>query len=671
MGSRNAAGQSLFATRHSPAVLTFLVSPACYHTFMIWKFSRQIKDFLSDIANSDRLVDEDYELVEESVDAGDTYSYESADDPGMFEQGELAADLLEGPDEERREELLMLKQRFQARKEARERRRLRAEMAEQAEIATLEDGDMREAEAEEVMLTPEEREAQALEQAREVQQQGDETGDEGGGNVKQDGIIAFQGPYEKPTTALLESAYLNEEYTIDEAEIQRKMIVLQETLDIFGIDAQVANAIVGPRITQFIVDPSRGVKVESITQITKNIAMDLQAESVRIQAPIPGESSVGIEIPNRKSAVVGFYEMIQSSTWRDTKARIPLALGKNIRGKNIILDLAKAPHLLIAGATGSGKSVCMNGLILSMLYQFTPEDLRMILVDPKIVEFSMYAGLPHLITPVVTETRKLVAALGWTIREMGRRYQLLAGVGVRNIEGYNMRDTSRDKPNEEGEYPEAKLPYLVVVIDELADIMLTARADVENSLARIAQLSRAVGIHTIVATQRPSVNVITGTIKANYPTRIAFQVSSQVDSRTILDGKGAETLCGRGDMLFNPPGTAKLERIQSPMVHDQEVMRVVEFVATQAPQQLNEEILQGAEESEGLPDLDSNLSNRDEALIREAIEIIRQDQRATTSHLQRRLRIGYNKAATFIDILEDRGIIGPQVGNTRREILID
>jgi S-DNA-T family DNA segregation ATPase FtsK/SpoIIIE len=335
--------------------------------------------------------------------------------------------------------------------------------------------------------------------------------------------------------------------------------------------------------------------------------------------------------------------------------------------------LAKAPHLLIAGATGSGKSVCINGMIMSLLYKFSPEDLRLILVDPKVVEFSGYNSLPHLVTPVITDSKKVPLALRWVLAEMKKRYDLCALVNARNIAAYNARPKS-DEPvlDSEGDPIPGKMPYIVVIIDELADIMMTAKGEVETSLARIAQLSRAVGIHTIIATQRPSVNVITGVIKANYPTRIAFQVTSQVDSRTILDGKGAETLLGRGDMLFRPPGASKLERNQSPLVEDEEIEEIVEFCSSQADQVFEKDVFrtgEGADEG-GVPG-GAELSEADEELIQRAIEVILRDRRATTSYVQRALRIGYNRAALIMEILEQRGVLGPQVGTAPREILVD
>lgn len=458
---------------------------------------------------------------------------------------------------------------------------------------------------------------------------------------------------------------------VDNEEIAAKKAVLQETLDSFNVEAQVGEATCGPRVTLFEVEPAPGVKVERISNLSNNIAMELRAESLRILAPIPGKKSVGIEVPNTHAAVVPLKSLMDAPAWKNKKVAIPLLLGRNISGKAVVLDLARAPHLLIAGATGSGKSVCINAMIMSLMYRFSPEELRLILVDPKVVEFSCYNTLPHLVVPVITETKKVPLALRWVINEMEKRYRMFAKAGARNIAAFNSRSNAKKTIlDDAGNAIPEKVPYIVVIIDELADIMMTAKADVETSLARIAQLSRAVGIHTIIATQRPSVNVITGTIKANYPTRIAFQVTSQIDSRTILDGKGAEQLLGRGDMLFKPPGASRLERIQSPLVEDDEIDLVVEYVAGQGEQDFDEDVFKSAAGGEGGVVGADDLSSEDEELIDRAIEVILQDRRATTSYVQRALRIGYNRAAMIMEILEERGIVGPQIGSSPREILI-
>lgn len=483
---------------------------------------------------------------------------------------------------------------------------------------------------------------------------------------------AAQKKYQLPPLDLLDKSD-SDETTVEPAEIEHKKEVLQDTLDSFGIDAKVGQATSGPRVTLFEVKPAPGIKVERISRLSKNIAMELRAVSLRMLTPIPGRKSVGIEVPNSDAAVVSLRNLMTTHTWKRSKADIPLLLGRNIDGKPVVLDLARAPHLLIAGATGSGKSVCINALIMSLLYRFSPEDLKLILVDPKVVEFSGYNSLPHLVVPVITDPKKVQLALRWAINEMEKRYKICAAAGARNITAFNERKKgSSPQLDEDGNEIPDKLPYIVIIIDELADIMMAAKKDVENSLARIAQLSRAVGIHTIIATQRPSVNVITGLIKANYPTRIAFQVTSQVDSRTILDGKGAESLLGRGDMLFRPPGASKLERNQSALVEDDEIETVVDFVSSQQEPEFDMDVFKSAENAGGTGDgpAGEELTPQDESLVSQAIDIILRDRRATTSYVQRCLRIGYNRAAMIMEILEERGVIGPQIGTAPREILI-
>lgn len=462
--------------------------------------------------------------------------------------------------------------------------------------------------------------------------------------------------------------------TVTEEEITGNRRIIQETLDNFAIDAEVASAVSGPRVTLFEVDPAPGVKVESISAIGNNLAMELAAESLRILAPVPGQRFVGIEVPNRTAAPVRLRGLLADPQWTENAALIPLPIGRNIRGENIFLDLARAPHLLVAGATGSGKSVCLNSMLLSLLFRFGPEQLRLILVDPKVVEFAVYKDLPHLLTPVINDTKQVPFALQWVITEMEWRYRVLAAAGVRHLEGFNKRAPRSGEVDDDGNPLPARLPFIVVVIDELADIMMTAGDEVETLLARIAQLSRAVGIHTVIATQRPSVNVITGVIKANYPTRIAFQVSSQVDSRTILDGKGAESLLGRGDMLYKAPGGARVMRVQAPMVDDLEIESVVADVCGRAKPQFVEAVVKPRQpDLPGVPGAAGGGAgdDADEELIRQAIDVIVHDRRATTSYVQRRLRIGYNRAALIMETLEKRGVIGPQIGAAPREILIE
>ena len=485
--------------------------------------------------------------------------------------------------------------------------------------------------------------------------------------------------YKLPQTQLISD--IEENVSADPDEVERKREILQDTLDSFRIKAETGGAVSGPRVTLFEVVPEKGVRVEKVSSIANNIAMELQASNVRILAPIPGKRSVGIEVPNDAESAVCFRKLIQSKEFQKSKAQIPVALGKDIAAKSVIMDLAKAPHLLIAGATGAGKSVFMNTLILSLLYRFSPDEMQFIMVDPKVVEFSAYNTLPHLICPVITDPARVPSALRWAVFEMETRYQTLAAVGVKNLESFNNRKKKPNEPTEDsnGNPIPDKLPFIVVIIDELADLMMVAKADIETSIARIAQKARAVGIHLVIATQRPSVNVITGVIKANFPTRIAFQVTSNVDSKTILDRKGAEQLLGRGDMLFNPPGTSNLMRIQGAFVPDEDIENVVEHCNTQRPQEFTDIFRTddaggdagGASPAQGELFPDMGADNEDEKLIRQAIEIIIKDKRASTSHIQRRLRIGYNRAALIMEALEERTIVGPQVGSAKREILID
>ena len=467
--------------------------------------------------------------------------------------------------------------------------------------------------------------------------------------------------YQFPSLDLLRAPAANESEYTTAAELEADRLRLQDTLDSFAVDAQVHDAIVGPRVTQFRVRPGFGVRVESISALDKNIALSMSANAVRIQAPIPGESFVGIEIPNRNTNALTLRGSFENPAWTTSKAEIPLMLGVDIAGRHILLDLARAPHALIAGATGAGKSVCISNLILSLIYRFRPDELELVLIDPKIVEFAIYRDLPHLIHPVVTDPKQACQALKWLVREMQQRYETLAEKGVRNLAGYNAKAAAEGFP---------RLPYIVLIIDELADLMMTAADDIETSIARLAQMSRAVGIHTVLATQRPSVNVITGVIKANYPTRLAFQVSSQVDSRTIIDGKGAESLQGRGDMLYSPPGISRLQRLQAPFVDDNEIEAIVASLKAQVQPRYRVELR--AEDAPGpSQSIDGDTANVGaDPLIKEALEIIATGGRASTSYLQRRLKIGYNRAASLIEEMEQRRYIGPQVGNNPREIYV-
>jgi DNA segregation ATPase FtsK/SpoIIIE, S-DNA-T family len=479
--------------------------------------------------------------------------------------------------------------------------------------------------------------------------------------------------------------------------------LMQSTLAQFDIEVSLGDITKGPTITRYELHPAPGVRLERITALNNNIAAALKAERIHILAPVPGKSSVGIEVPNLVKTKVIMRDLLETDEWQKTKTRIPLALGKDVYGHPIISDLSDMPHLLIAGSTGSGKSVCINSIIASLLYRFSPDELRFVMIDPKVVELQQYNTLPHLVVPVVTDPKKVVLALRWVTSEMEKRYQIFAKVGVRNIKSFNERPRHKPVPPAEPELPlraqkeriEAnsegfaveldeeivvprdedivipeKLSYIVVIIDELADLMLVAPADVEMAIARITQMARAAGIHCIVATQRPSVDVITGVIKANIPARIAFQVASKVDSRTILDAMGADKLLGKGDMLYLPPGASKLVRAQGALITDQEIQAIVDFIARQGKPsyevEIHQQLAQPAESER-----DSPACNEDEELIQQCIEVIRSEQKASVSLLQRRLRLGYTRAARIMDELEDRGIVGPSKGAEPRDILID
>lgn len=473
--------------------------------------------------------------------------------------------------------------------------------------------------------------------------------------------LVEQEKYNLPGTNLFDDAKDEQILFIDPDELERQKRIIQDTLDDFAVDAIVWDAIVGPRVTQLRIKPGYGVRVDAIKSLTNDLARALSAESIRIQSPIPGKPYVGIEIANGNTAPLNMGITLRSKDWKNSDAAIPLLLGMELGGSLCIADLAAAPHMLIAGATGSGKSVCMNTIIISLISRFSPDELELILVDPKRVEFSAYEGLPHLVRPVITEPTLVAPALQWVVREMEKRYKTMAPERVRNIAGYN------EKMEEQGR---KKMPYLIIIIDELADIMLTSGVDTELCLARIAQLSRAVGIHTIIATQRPSVNIITGMIKANFPTRIAFKVASQIDSRTIIDGRGAEVLRGQGDMLFCPPGIGLQQRVQGAWVNDNEIKRIVTHCAEQREQHFKTSITDLAPCAADQHPAQRTADHAD-PLFDDAVEIILRDQRASTSYLQRCLRIGYNRAANLIEEMEAQGILGPQIGSSPREILIE
>lgn len=478
-----------------------------------------------------------------------------------------------------------------------------------------------------------------------------------------------------------------------EEEHRRNADNLLRILGEFGVEVSLGEIHVGPVITRYEVVPAPGVRVEKIAGLDKNIALGMRAQSVRILAPIPGKAAVGVEVPNQHPTPVGMRELLESEDWAAAKAELPIALGKDVSGKPLLSDLTKMPHLLIAGATGSGKSVCINSIVASVLYSKSPKDVRLIMVDPKVVELKIFNSLPHMLIPVVTEPKKVPAALKWLLGEMEQRYQIFARVNVRNVVGFNSRKKAGAKDetpipadaqasltgvdplaNDDIDIPE-RLPYIVAIIDELADLMMVAPAEIETSIARLAQLARAAGIHLIIATQRPSVNVITGVIKANLPSRIAFQVASQVDSRTILDTKGADTLIGRGDMLFSPPGTSRLVRAQGAFVSDEEVIAMVEFLKRNGPPQyaksVQAQIDRAAKEDSDEEDAEDDDMGDDGELYEQALDVLKSTKRASTSMLQRRLRIGYNRAARIMEIMEEKGIVGPENGSSPREILVD
>ncbi len=444
---------------------------------------------------------------------------------------------------------------------------------------------------------------------------------------------------------------------------QKRAELLVAKLAEFGVDVKVQEIHSGPVITRYEVTPSPGVRVERIINLEKNIALGLKATSVRIVAPVPGKGCVGIELPNEYPLPVCLREIIESKAWSHANAEIPIVLGKEVTGKPIVADLTRMPHLLIAGSTGSGKTVCINTIIASLLFHSSPDDLRFIMVDPKIVEMKIYNDLPHMLIPVVTDPKKVPSALKWLIGEMERRYHVFAKAGARNIASYNAKPMVEDF---------VKIPYIVCIVDELADLMMVAPADIETCVARLAQLARAAGIHLILATQRPSVNVITGIIKANLPSRIAFKVASKVDSRTILDYGGADSLIGRGDMLFVPPGASTIIRAQGAFVSDDEIASIVQFIKDNGPpvnyvQEVQDQIDHSDDDEDG-PSADSEEA-WDDDLIPKAIGVIRSNERASTSLLQRRLRIGYNRAARIMDILQERGIVGPENGQQGRDVL--
>ncbi|MBN2190132.1 MAG: DNA translocase FtsK [Candidatus Aureabacteria bacterium] len=470
--------------------------------------------------------------------------------------------------------------------------------------------------------------------------------------------------YQLPDIDLFDDPVPVESGTKD--QLQRNAEILVQTLSNFGIEVGVEEITRGPAVTRYEIKPAPGVGVSKIKSKEHDIALAMSASSIRIVAPIPGKAAVGIEVPNKNRAMVTMKEIILSENYKYFEGNIPLIIGKDVGGTPVIGDLSQMPHILIAGATGSGKTVCINAIIMSILMSMTPDEIKMLLIDPKMVELKKYNGIPHLVSPVVTSAKKSITGLNWAVKEMEKRFDLFSRVGVNDIVRFNTRDPEITSGSDDsaGEEIPPRLPYIVIIIDELADLMMTSSSDVEGSIVRLAQLSRAVGIHLVIATQRPSVDVITGLIKANFPVRIAFAVSSKVDSRTILDGNGAETLLGKGDLLYNPPGSSKLIRAQGTMVSDAEIKNVISHWKKNSADEKVEDIISAVETTSGPIDFEDDLYD-------EAVKLILEHGQASASVLQRRLRIGYARAARLIDIMESNGIVGPQRGSKPREILID
>ena len=487
-------------------------------------------------------------------------------------------------------------------------------------------------------------------------------------------LVATRDPnWEAPSLELLEK----NESGADAGDTRQNAQIIHDTLSEFNIEAAMGDINVGPKVTQYTLRPPSGVKLTRITALETNIALNLAAQSLRIEAPIPGQKAVGIEVPNRKAAEVRLRSTLSSKQWAAARDPLSFGIGKDISGQVVVGELGKMPHLLIAGQTGSGKSVMINTLLCSLLYRNSPSDMKLILVDPKQVEMAPYADIPHLLTPVINEPEKTISALKWAVNEMERRYKLLAGEKIRNIKEYNKRLQSRAKKiaiaDENGnvqEHEDGSMPYIVIVIDEMSDLMMMAKKDVETLIVRLAQKSRAVGIHLVLATQRPSVNVITGLIKANVPARIAFTVASQVDSITILDQSGAEKLLGQGDMLFYVTSMSKPKRIQGAWVTDDEVNKITDHLRMQMAPQYNDEVVAQPVQLDGKGGVVMDLSEGGDDKFKDAVRVVVERRKASTSMLQTRLGIGYQRAARIIEEMEERGIIGPQNGSKPRDVLI-
>ena len=461
-----------------------------------------------------------------------------------------------------------------------------------------------------------------------------------------------------------------------ESQLRETANKLQQTLKTFGVNVTVTNISCGPAVTRYEIQPEMGVKVSKIVGLADDIKLNLAAADIRIEAPIPGKAAVGIEVPNKENVTVAFRDLIESKEFKESKSKISFAVGKDIAGKTKVTDIAKMPHLLIAGATGSGKSVCINTIIMSILYKADPSEVKLLMIDPKVVELSVYNGIPHLMIPVVTDPKKASGALHWAVTEMTDRYEKFAQANVREINGYNAKVDSIEVP--EGQERPQKMPQIVIIVDELADLMMVASNDVEEAICRLAQLARAAGIHLVIATQRPSVNVITGLIKANMPSRIAFAVTSGVDSRTILDMNGAEKLLGKGDMLFNPQGAPKPIRVQGAFVSDEEVSEVVEYIKehngdaqyNDSVQQKMESLQSSGSNSVSISDSDAADDGRDAYFV-DAARIIVDKEKASIGMLQRYLKVGFNRAARIMDQLEEAGIVGPEEGTKPRTVLMN
>ena len=481
-------------------------------------------------------------------------------------------------------------------------------------------------------------------------------------------------PYVFPPLSLLKPGD-NRRAGNTQAQLRETAQKLEQTLKTFGVNVTVTDISCGPSVTRYEIQPEMGVKVSKIVNLADDIKLNLAAADIRIEAPIPGKAAVGIEVPNAENVTVAFRDLLESAEFKNSQSKITFAVGKDIAGQTKVADIAKMPHMLIAGATGSGKSVCINTIIMSILYKADPKDVKLIMIDPKVVELSVYNGIPHLMIPVVTDPKKAAGALHWAVAEMTERYNKFAEIGVRDIHGYNARVDSVQAP--EGQEKPKKMPQIVIIVDELADLMMVASNDVEEAICRLAQLARACGIHLIIATQRPSVNVITGLIKANMPSRIAFAVTSGVDSRTILDMNGAEKLLGKGDMLFNPQGVPKPIRVQGAFVSDKEVAEVVRFItekngaasySTDVQQKL-ENMENSNNNAVSISDMDGGGDGRDSYFM-EAAKIIIDKEKASIGMLQRYLKVGFNRAARIMDQLEEAGIVGPEEGTKPRKVLM-